>query len=1848
MLTYSLLSLLLSLLCCRSAGNHTGRIKVVFTPTICKVTCTGGRCQNTCEKGNTTTIISENGRATDTLTAPNFRVVLCQYVDMYHLQKFSDDFVVVRCVRDGQDGEYRDLVLVRNHLLLSVTKTKEMVVDVKRKRSTVRPHYHHGVTAGLRIVHQPEPSSQQRPVGSVLWAVSCGQRPVGSVLWAASCGQRPMGSVLWASSCGQRPMGIVLWAASCGQRPMSSVLWASSCGQRPLGIVLWAASCGQCPVTTYKGLEDDQHCTVQQQMSYLVCHLPCMNGGKCSARDKCQCPPNFTGKFCQMPAQNGHRGQQTVLSSQGGQVHSTHTLPLTFSSGQNQGLVNIHVKHPPEASVQIHQVSQVDSSSSGHSKTSQSGHSYTYHMSESSSSSSSSSSSGQKIQHHSHSVVYPNQQTFPQYQPVTSKSQLGRCFQETTGTQCGKALPGLSKQEDCCGTIGTSWGFHKCQKCPRKQSIPLLECPQGYRFNGTRCIDVNECQLQAVCPNGNCINTVGSYRCMCKPGFIPDATLTACYQTPTQSLSSAYLPEKIQRCAVTDWDPSTVFIIAEAPPVREERGACFRLVGAGAQCLHPVSTQLSKQLCCCSVGKAWGPHCDRCPLPGTAAFKEICPGGMGYHVTTPYVYKPKPPPANPWNHPDSHGPAKPTIKHQEPMPVLPMPFPTLQQPVEAFSFTERQLPVVPGKHGTVQMNQQKCAHDLTLMHMRGLMPFVLFSVWFSSVALRRAVATAAPEQELSSSPGIDKSVVEQHQLSPGVSTITMEPARPELVEKTSPKAPVKILPHSASQDMSPIQLAEVDECLISPDICGQGICYNTAESYTCICNEGYRQDDEGSTCIDVDECAVSPPLCANGRCKNTPGSFLCLCDRGFIPDEEGTSCNDIDECEVPRICPENSDCMNTLGSYDCHCTSGYRLGQSGQCEDVDECQNGNVCPSGLCYNTLGSYMCSPCPEGFQGKDGQCVDIDECLDATACANGQCSNHEGYYVCTCNEGFALVPDGKACTDIDECQDESVCTRGHCQNTEGSFICTCETGFRLAPSGEQCDDVDECQEWSELCDAVGQCVNNMGSYHCNCPPGYRQVSGTHCQDVDECMEESLPRLHGGECVNTEGSFHFICEPGYVWTQDPPGCEDVDECMEESFLPLHGGQCVNTEGSFHFICEPGYVWTQDPPDCEDIDECSNGAKCLNGTCLNTEGSFQCQCDRGFRLETATHTCQDIDECAEFGQSICGAWQCKNTPGSYRCVVPCPAGHTRNTHGACVGESTRPPHSIISFRHAVSIFLLCMLKTQGDLSLSFSLDVDECALNRSLCREHGVCHNTVGSFMCHCDPGYQDTDGQGCVDLNECEVLVDVCGEAACENVPGSFMCVCQEGFEYNRISAKCLPAPKASSVERKECYYNLNDENLCDNVLTSNLTIEECCCTLGAGWGDNCEVFPCPVQGTDQFAQMCPAGHGSVPTGDTGVSFANSYKGVDYGKPQTLAHKIMDGVQPLKPATPQNASCRIAVLRYSYSQPLSQTYQAEAEAGFDSIQTGSSLHTQALCTYMCGRYIVESLYYDHFILSTAVACKGESLGPLVRVEDTDECLDESNCIDGQCFNNHGSYQCFCPPPMVLAPDNKHCILPDVADQREQSVFLSICWLHVTETMTCSNALDNQRTTYTECCCLHGQAWGMECALCPPRDTDDYAYMCNIQGSSTSRRPYGRDALVAGPTHEYDYEQRPLDPDPTLYEDYETTNTGRYEAFEGLRAEECGILNGCENGRCVRVQEGYTCDCFDGYTLDMSRMACVDVNECSELNKRMSLCKNAKCINTPGSYKCQCLPGYTQSDQPNYCVPSQQSAAPAARTATE
>lgn len=57
-----------------------------------------------------------------------------------------------------------------------------------------------------------------------------------------------------------------------------------------------------------------------------------------------------------------------------------------------------------------------------------------------------------------------------QAKPASVPYVQNRCF----ALQCGKPLPGLTKQEDCCGSIGASWGLNKCHKCPAKPGKPFV------------------------------------------------------------------------------------------------------------------------------------------------------------------------------------------------------------------------------------------------------------------------------------------------------------------------------------------------------------------------------------------------------------------------------------------------------------------------------------------------------------------------------------------------------------------------------------------------------------------------------------------------------------------------------------------------------------------------------------------------------------------------------------------------------------------------------------------------------------------------------------------------------------------------------------------------------------------------------------------------------------------------------------------------------------------------------------------------------------------------------------------------------------------------------------------------------------------------------------------------------------------------------------------------------------------------------------------------------------------------------------------------------------------------------
>ncbi|XP_015455116.1 latent-transforming growth factor beta-binding protein 2 isoform X3 [Pteropus alecto] len=850
--------------------------------------------------------------------------------------------------------------------------------------------------------------------------------------------------------------------------------------------------------------------------------------------------------------------------------------------------------------------------------------------------------------------------------------------------------------------------------------------------------------------------------------------------------------------------------------------------------------------------------------------------------------------------------------------------------------------------------------------------------------------------------------------------------------------------------------------------------------------------------------------------------------------------------------------------------------------DIDRCATGatNICGPGTCVNLPDGYRCI-CSPGYRLHPSQayCTDIDECEQPEACHGGQCINTEGSYHCKCDKGYIMVRKGH-CQDIDECRHPDTCPDGRCVNSPGSYTClACEEGYR-GQSGS-CVDVNECLT-PGVC-AHGRCINLEGSFRCSCEQGYEVTSDEKgCQDVDEC-EDPQSSCIGGECKNMAGSYQCLCPQGFQLANDTV-CEDVDECMGEEYCAPHG-ECLNSHGSFFCLCAPGFASAEGGTSCQDVDECAVTDRCQGGHCVNTEGSFNCLCETGFQPSPESGECVDIDECEDYGDGdpVCGAWRCENSPGSYRCVLGCQLGFHMAPTGDCI-------------------------------------DIDECA-NDTVCGSHGFCDNTEGSFRCLCDQGFEtSSSGWDCVDVNECELMLAVCGAALCENVEGSFLCLCASDLEeYDAQEGSCRPrvaggqsipeAPPGDRLAgpiRMECYSGHEGQLPCSRLLSQNTTQAECCCTQGASWGEACDL--CPAEDSVEFSEICPSGKGYIPVEGAWTFGQTMYTDAD--------ECVMFG-----PGLCQNGRCLNTVPGY-------------------------------IC--LCN----PGYHYD----ATRRKC-----------EDHDECQDMA-CENGECVNTKGSFHCFCSPPLTLDLSQQRCVnsTSSIEDLPDHDIHMDICWKKVTN-YVCSQPLHGHRTTYTECCCQDGEAWSQQCALCPPRSSEVYAQLCNVARIEAEReagvhfRPgyeygpgpedlhyslYGpdgapfynylgpEDAIPEPPfhntaSHPGDHApilESPLQPSE-LQPHYVASHPEHAAGFEGLQAEECGILNGCENGRCVRVQEGYTCDCFEGFQLDMAHMACVDVNECDDLNGPAALCAHGHCENTEGSYRCHCSPGYVAEAGPPHCI---------------
>uniref|UniRef100_A0A8D0AR74 Fibrillin-1 n=1 Tax=Sander lucioperca TaxID=283035 RepID=A0A8D0AR74_SANLU len=1253
-------------------------------------------------------------------------------------------------------------------------------------------------------------------------------------------------------------------------------------------------------------------------------------------------------------------------------------------------------------------------------------------------------------------------------------------------------------------------------------------CNAGFEISadGKNCQDQDECLIRNMCLNGLCINDDGSFKCICKNGFLLDSSGRMCVdidecETPGMCMNGHCVnTEGSFRCECMAG--MAVGLDGRVCVDTHMRSSCYGGYKRG-QCVRPLFGAVTKSECCCaSTEFAYGEPCRPCPPQSSvyihpwlffafadinecALVPDICQNGVCENMMRTY---------------------KCTCN-------------------EGFE---------------IDLTGKNCVGRLTESH------YVSLCLCFSSDIDECLMNRLLCENGLCrNTPGSFTCQCPKGYL--------FDPETDVCEETTKSTCWLKIVNNRCEVNINGATLKS--HCCATLGEAWNSPCAKCEKDP--ICSKGFARI-KGNVCEDVDECQVFPGVCINGKCINTPGSFFCQCPPGMTVDVSGRTCIDLrmeqcylthedERCGAPISGKQRVDaCCCSVGvawgpecdecpekgtpEYAQLCPRGPGFSHRGDfingrpfLKDINECRMINtLCSNGRCRNTIGSFRCR-CDNGYalDSDERNCTDIDEChISPDLCGQGRCINTAGDFECECFEGyesgFMMM---KNCMDIDECErNPLLCRGGDCVNTEGSFQCVCPEGHEIAPDGSACLDINECDLSDRLC-RNGQCVNMIGRYQCSCDTGYKSTENRlECVDIDECTIEN-----GGcqtFCTNSEGSYECSCHLGYALMPDLRSCTDIDEC-EESPDICDGGQCTNTPGTYQCLCFDGFMSSEDMKTCLDVDECElNPNICLSGNCENTKGSFICHCDLGYSVRKGTTGCTDVNEC-EIGAHNCDRHAtCTNTAGGFKCN--CAPGWIGNGLKCTdLDECSNGTHMCSNNADCLNTMgsYRCACKDGFSGDGFYCSDHDECAENSNLC-ESGHCLNLPGGFRCECDMGFIPTpEGKACEDIDEC-TFADICVNGRCQNIPGLFRCECNIGYELDRSGGNC--------TDINECA----DPTICINGV---------CVNIPGSYHCNCpadfELNPTRVGCVDTRSGSCFLDVRSRGDASESLDCSNEI-GVGVSKASCCCSKGQGWGNPCESCPFVNSSESIEhILDFACNivsfLSLADINECQELPGL--CQGGQCINTFGSFQCECPR--------------------GYALNTDTRVcEDVNECERTGICGPGQCYNTIGNYTCICPVDYMQVNGGNNCM-----DMRK-----SYCYRNFySDNGTCDGELTFNMTKKM-CCCSYniGRAWNKPCEQCPIPSTDEFAILCGSER-------------------------------PGYYIDI---TTGRV-----IDIDECREIPGvCENGVCINMVGSFRCECPIGFVYNDKLLICEDIDEC----QNGPVCQqNAACLNMPGSFRCECKPGY-------------------------
>ncbi|MGH0125472.1 UNVERIFIED_CONTAM: hypothetical protein FKN15_054569 [Acipenser sinensis] len=370
-----------------------------------------------------------------------------------------------------------------------------------------------------------------------------------------------------------------------------------------------------------------------------------------------------------------------------------------------------------------------------------------------------------------------------------------------------------------------------------------------------------------------------------------------------------------------------------------------------------------------------------------------------------------------------------------------------------------------------------------------------------------------------------------------------------------------------------------------------------------------------------------------------------------------------------------------------------------------------------------------------------------------------------------------------------------------------------------------------------------------------------------------------------------------------------------------------------------------------------------------------------------------DIDECALGGHTCHAGQDCENTIGSYRCMVQCGRGFRRTPDGISCQDinecqelnpcNQRCLNSIGSFR--------CACNPGFQLKSRRCVDINEC--RQSVCRSDQQCKNTRGGYKCIdlCPSGMTKAGNGSCVDIDECRDGTHQCRyNQICENTRGSYHCTCPRGYRSQGVGRPCLDINECERVPTPCAYQCLNTPGSF-----------KCLCPPGRqllGDGKSCaglEKLPNYGSYSDGYrqAQFSPVG--------------NHYQ-QQYHTLASQTYNTNSGYSNVR--APFSRSHR------NIRETCPEGFQARAGRCIDINECENKDACQHECMNIQGSYkcLCPAGYR---LMANGKTC-----------QDIDECLEQNiQCgANRMCFNMRGSYQCIdtpCPPNYQRDPATGFCL---------------------------------------------------------------------------------------------------------------------------------------------------------------------------------------------------------------------------------